>query len=56
LLGEQFWITASPEQVDAALKVLHKACASADNSFAQGAGNQELFADNVSLIMIRAGG
>jgi hypothetical protein len=54
LLGEQFWKKARPEEPDAALKILHRACGSADKLFLQDA-KQSLFADNVSLIVIRSG-
>jgi hypothetical protein len=54
LLGEQFWAKARPEQADAALEILHRACDSADQVFL-GNTKESLFADNVSLIVIRAG-
>lgn len=52
LLDEQFWQTARVEQADAALRVLRRACNAADEKDA----TQSLFSDNVSLIVIRAGG
>jgi serine/threonine protein phosphatase PrpC len=55
LLGEQFWKEARPEEPDAALQILDRACSMADALFGQDA-RQSLFADNVSLIVIRAGG
>jgi len=54
LLGEQFWKKARPEEADAALQILHRACDRADELFLQDA-KQSLFADNVSLIVIRSG-
>jgi serine/threonine protein phosphatase PrpC len=54
LLGEQFWEKARPEEADAALEILHRACDSADKVFL-GDAKQSLFADNVSLIVIRSG-
>jgi hypothetical protein len=54
LLGEQFWKKARPEEADAALQVLHRACGAADELFRQDA-KESLFADNVSLIVIRSG-
>jgi hypothetical protein len=55
LLGEEFWQTARVEEADAALRMLHKACSAADEIFRSDA-KQSLFADNVSLIVIRSGG
>jgi serine/threonine protein phosphatase PrpC len=55
LLGEPFWKKVRPEEADAALRILHRACSSADDLFLQDA-KQSLFADNVSLILIRAEG
>jgi len=54
ILGESFWKKARPDEADAALQVLHRACGSADRLFLEDP-QQNLFADNVSLIMIRAG-
>lgn len=54
LLGGQFWKKARSEEADAALQILHQACGSADELFLQDA-KQSLFADNVSLIVIRSG-
>jgi serine/threonine protein phosphatase PrpC len=54
LLGEQFWQKARAEEPDAALQILHRACDSADELFRQDA-KRNLFADNVSLIVIRSG-
>jgi serine/threonine protein phosphatase PrpC len=53
LLGEAFWKKVQPEEADAALRILHRACSSADDLFLQDT-KQSLFADNVSLILIRA--
>ncbi len=55
LLGEEFWKKARAEEADAALRILHRACASADELFSQDA-THSLFADNVSLILIRSEG
>jgi serine/threonine protein phosphatase PrpC len=55
LLGEEFWKKAQAEEADAALQILHRACNSADELFLQDA-KQSLFADNVSLILIRSEG
>jgi hypothetical protein len=55
LLGEQFWKEARPDEPDAALEILHRACGVADALFVQDP-RQSLFADNVSLIVIRSGG
>jgi serine/threonine protein phosphatase PrpC len=55
LLGEGFWKKAQAEEADAALRILHRACASADELFLQDP-KQTLFADNVSLILIRSEG
>lgn len=52
LMGEEFWNTAQPKQADAALEILHKACSFADELFKKDS-QQSLFADNVSLILIR---
>lgn len=54
LLGKQFWNEARPDEADAALKILRRACHSADELFLQDS-NQSLFADNVSIIVIRSG-
>jgi hypothetical protein len=55
LLGEPFWITARSAEPDAALKILRSACSRADQIF-ENDPNESLFADNVSIIMIRCGG
>ncbi len=55
LLGEEFWKKARAEDADTALQILHRACSSADERFLQDA-KQTLFADNVSLILIRSEG
>jgi len=52
LMAEDFWKTAPPTQVDAALKILHKASGLADELSSTDTG-QFLFADNLSLILIR---
>jgi Protein phosphatase 2C len=52
--GDEFWKTAQPEEVDAALQVLHQACSSADEVFNLDP-SQCLFGDNVSMILIRSG-
>jgi serine/threonine protein phosphatase PrpC len=52
LLGEP-WRGECWREADAALQILHRACASADEESARGI--QGLFADNVSLIVIRSG-
>jgi serine/threonine protein phosphatase PrpC len=54
LLGAKFWETARPEEADAALQVLYKACHAADELFKQNT-EEILFSDNVSLIIIRLG-
>jgi Protein phosphatase 2C len=53
LLGEPFWKKARPDEADAALQILHRACVSADESCLH--GPEGLFADNVSMILIRRG-
>ncbi|WP_263352916.1 protein phosphatase 2C domain-containing protein [Acidicapsa acidisoli] len=54
LMGQEFLNTAEPTQADAALQILHKACSFADELFKKDS-QQLLFADNVSLILIRCG-
>ncbi len=54
LIGEPFWKTAQSAQSEAALQILHKACRSADDLSGKDP-EQVLFADNVSLILIRCG-
>jgi serine/threonine protein phosphatase PrpC len=55
LTGAAFWQTAQPTQPDAALAILHQACRAADE-LSETDPEQVLFADNVSLILIRCDG
>jgi hypothetical protein len=52
LLGQDVLNAMRPDEADAALQVLQKACLSADELFKRD-GTQRLFGDNVSLIIIR---